>query len=413
MWQASALASSVLSVIEDGMDQAKFRVPRVLTRSHAFERLLRPALHVQGIWAHGGGYQLVVSDSDVCKDTTGNLEVLCRLLSDLYAEFGTLPLGLHLQLDNTSRENKNQKMLRFAIMLVAKKVFRWVCLSFLVTGHTHSGLDATFGQLAVKLSLEEFSTDMEVVDLLARFAKELGVDAASQAAAKCYKLDEVAPWCEWAADVGVYFNNLTGPDAPHYFRVGLRCDLATAMPIPHSARAESIQELDQGCGIPPGPDDVMLVIKERMHSLSVSQVVRVFPAALRHRLFRRPEPVGLHPRREGGEDIKEKMAKTATALCDEGVIGTSARDYLVQWAEGRRPRQPRPSSYPFLQHRWQHEDPIQGQAARLPASSAFRPVHVAILGVSGQVLPDTAEEEADGGGLGNVTGAILGLDLGR
>ena len=93
MWQASALASSVLSVIEDGMDQAKFRVPRVLVRSHAFERLLRPALHVQGIWAHGGGYQLAVSGSDVCKDTTGNLEVLCRLLSDLYAEFGTLSPG--------------------------------------------------------------------------------------------------------------------------------------------------------------------------------------------------------------------------------------------------------------------------------------------------------------------------------
>ena len=61
MWQASVLASSVLSVIEDGMDQAKFRVPRVLVRSHAFERLLRPALHVQGIWAHGGGYQLASS----------------------------------------------------------------------------------------------------------------------------------------------------------------------------------------------------------------------------------------------------------------------------------------------------------------------------------------------------------------
>ena len=107
------------------------------------------------------------------------------------------------------------------------------------------------------------------------------------------------------------------------------------------------------------------------------------------------------------------MAKRATELCDEGVIGTSAKDYLVQWAEGRRPRQPRPSSYQFLQHRWQHEDPGQGQAARLPASSAASPVHVAIVGVNCQVLPDTAEEEADGGGLGDVTGAILGLELGR
>ena len=151
-----------------------------------------------------------------------------------------------------------------------------------------------------------------------------------------------------------------------------------------------------------------------MHSLNVSQVVRVFPAALSNRLFRRPEPEGLRPRRAGGEEIKKAMAKTAEAFCDEGVIGTSARDYLVQWAEGRRPRQPRPSSYPFLQHRWQHEDPTQGQAARLPASSANRAVRVAILGMSGQVLPDTAEGEADGGELGDVgPGAILGLELGR
>ena len=105
------------------------------------------------------------------KDTAGNLEVLCRLLSDIFAEFGRLPLGLHLQQDNTSRECKNQKVLQFAIMLVAKGVFRWVSLSYLITGHTHTGLGATFGQLAVKLSLSEFSTDTEVVDLLARFAQ--------------------------------------------------------------------------------------------------------------------------------------------------------------------------------------------------------------------------------------------------
>ena len=67
------LSSSVLTVIEDGMDQAKFRVPRVLARSHAFEHLIRPALHAQGIWAHGGGDQLAISDSDVCKDAHAKL----------------------------------------------------------------------------------------------------------------------------------------------------------------------------------------------------------------------------------------------------------------------------------------------------------------------------------------------------
>ena len=397
-WQASALSSSALTVIADGMDQAKFRVPRQLVHSHAFERLLRPALHVQGIWAHGAGYQLAVSDCDVMKDTAGNLEVLCRLLSDIYAEFGTLPLGLHLQQDNTSRECKNQKVLQFAIMLVAKRVFRWVCLSYLVTGHTHTGLDATFGQLATKLSSSEFSTDVDVVRLLGEFAKDLGVDKASQAAAKCYKLDEVAPWCDWASEIGVYFNNITGPDAPHYLRVCLRSDLGNAMPVPHASKAESAQEPSGAVGdCPPQADDVVLVVKPRMHSLRVSQVIRVFPATLRHRIFRRPEPEGLHPRREGGEKVKEKVARTARALCDEGVIDTAARDYLAQWAEGSRPRIPRPSSYPFLQHRWQREDELRGQSARAGASSAARPVHVAILGLSGQALPHAPEEEADNG----------------
>ena len=131
-FQATALGSPVLTINADGMDQAKFRVPRVLVRSHAFERLLRPALHVQGIWAHGAAYQLAVSDSDVMKDTSANLEVLCRCLNDSHAKFGTLPLGLHLQQDNTSRECKNQKMRQFCIMLGAKRIFRWLTLSYLV-----------------------------------------------------------------------------------------------------------------------------------------------------------------------------------------------------------------------------------------------------------------------------------------
>ena len=83
LWLALTISTSVLTVIVDGMDQAKLRVPRLLVHSHAFERLPRPAFHVQGIWAHGAGYQLAVTDADVMKDTAANLEVLCRLLSDI------------------------------------------------------------------------------------------------------------------------------------------------------------------------------------------------------------------------------------------------------------------------------------------------------------------------------------------
>jgi hypothetical protein len=43
------LSASVLCIPVNGMDQAKFRVPRKLVLTHAFEKLLRPALHVQGL----------------------------------------------------------------------------------------------------------------------------------------------------------------------------------------------------------------------------------------------------------------------------------------------------------------------------------------------------------------------------
>jgi hypothetical protein len=66
------LSSFVLRV--DGVDQAKFRVPRVALKSHAFEKLLRPALHIQGAWCHGFGFHFAVADADSRKDTNNNIE---------------------------------------------------------------------------------------------------------------------------------------------------------------------------------------------------------------------------------------------------------------------------------------------------------------------------------------------------
>ena len=48
-----ARQSSFWCIRVDGVDQAKFRVPRVLTNTHAFDKLIRPTLHVQGLGAKG------------------------------------------------------------------------------------------------------------------------------------------------------------------------------------------------------------------------------------------------------------------------------------------------------------------------------------------------------------------------
>ena len=56
---------SLMLVRIDGMDQAKFRVPRALKKSHITDALLRPALHIQGVWSHGFAFHLAIADADI------------------------------------------------------------------------------------------------------------------------------------------------------------------------------------------------------------------------------------------------------------------------------------------------------------------------------------------------------------
>ena len=92
------------------MDQAKFRVPRLLNdrKSKRLEALFRPALHVVGSWLHGHILNLAITDEDLKKDSETQAEVILRTLGDAWEAAGfELPLGIHLQQDNCYRECKN------------------------------------------------------------------------------------------------------------------------------------------------------------------------------------------------------------------------------------------------------------------------------------------------------------------
>lgn len=181
----------------DGVDQAKFRVPRVLRTTHDFDKLVRPALHVQGAWCHGFCFHLAVSDADMKKDSNNNMEVLARVLEDLHVRHGAVPRSIYLIQDNTSRECKNQRVIKFATRLVAMGVVDQFEFAFPEKGHTHGPLDGTYGQLCVKLACREFQDDLEVVEILGEFVEGVGIDRGSRCATRAYKLDEAARWDDW------------------------------------------------------------------------------------------------------------------------------------------------------------------------------------------------------------------------
>lgn len=78
-----------------------------------------------------------------------NLVCTVLLLSLLkHVEVGR-PLGrkLHLQLDNTTSENKNNTVIGFVALLVAWGVFHEASIFFMTVGHTYNELDAAFSPL--------------------------------------------------------------------------------------------------------------------------------------------------------------------------------------------------------------------------------------------------------------------------
>ena len=104
-------------------------------------------------------------------------------------------------------------MLKFSVKLVALHCVESFTYLYPEKGHTHGPLDATCGQTCVKLSLEEFENDMDVVDILDHCLKTSGLDAGTREGAKPHKLGEAAEWIKWVEEVDLATSALTGLEA--------------------------------------------------------------------------------------------------------------------------------------------------------------------------------------------------------
>ena len=145
--------NQLLTITIDGMDQAKFRVPRNLASSAEFESLWRPQLHVTGTIVHGHLECYFIMDADQAKDSNMNATVIARTLDLVKQKTGqSLPRNIAIQADNTTRESKNQHFATFTSYLVASEKFDASETQFLQVGHTHNGQDQRFSTVATVLS---------------------------------------------------------------------------------------------------------------------------------------------------------------------------------------------------------------------------------------------------------------------
>ena len=347
---ASTVSSSILTIIQDGMDQAKLRLPRwgYGTLSKAATKLFRPAAHLAASWVHGFRLNLFLSDENMKKNSETSIEHLCLSLEHLFSQCSSLPLTLHLQQDNCYREGKNKFVVRFLLLLQILGVFRFTAMGFLRTSHSHDDVDQVFGQIARLLMGKACQSASDMISLL-EHSIEQGLDSQQAgrlrgSVATVAKLDQVSCWKEFGAQVGVSFKGLRHV---HYFRFCTRKDLGPDV-------LNNVDKLDElGARWVPHPDDVFLVTKRWLSDIKVQQAVCVVSAAVASEIRMGFHlPAGLAPRRAISEKIVKNLQKRVPICEKSGELSREGAKYLLEWSQGTLAQNPRPERYTFLNHRW-------------------------------------------------------------
>jgi hypothetical protein len=172
-----------LSVIMDGMDQAKTQLPRMARNPKSLDGCMQIKFHVTGVIVHGLMHCIYTWVDNFPKDPNMTCSVLMETLIDLRALKGPeweMPSVLYLQLDNASGENKNQAVMTFCCALVYFDVFDRIKISFISVGHTHEDIDQLFSRLSVKWGPQ----DIWSLDQLVYFAMRVFYGQCTRAQAR-------------------------------------------------------------------------------------------------------------------------------------------------------------------------------------------------------------------------------------
>ena len=141
----------VLTIQVDAATQSNFMLPRVNgTKTKGAAAWTRLKQKLFGTFAFGAGSRIWLVPPCIKAGADLTITIVhIAVLAALAERGGILPQELHLQLDNTSGDNKNEAMVLYAAWLVQTGQALRVRLFFLPKGHTHILIDQLFGRITV------------------------------------------------------------------------------------------------------------------------------------------------------------------------------------------------------------------------------------------------------------------------
>ena len=181
----------------DSVDHAKFAVPRDLSmQSKCFSNFVRPSLCCTGVLIHGYGVVLVLGQPFTRQDSSWTCDIIgycLNLLSQLPPDQCNLPASsIILQGDNSSKELKNNSVMRLLSGAVACRRVQKAQLRTLQAGHSHEDLDQFFSSLCDRISSSSsLHTPTDFVDNLQSW---LATVRPLEPMKKVVLLDQVRSW---------------------------------------------------------------------------------------------------------------------------------------------------------------------------------------------------------------------------
>jgi len=129
-----------LSLIADGADQSAYGLPHWIDIDKYSSNRMKMPVYLMGVLVHGYRTFGFTYLKNIKHGTNVVIECLHHVLVDYKNNRNYIPPVIYLQLDNTSKQNKNKFMLGYLACLVAWGVCRQVIISFLPVGHTHEDI---------------------------------------------------------------------------------------------------------------------------------------------------------------------------------------------------------------------------------------------------------------------------------
>ena len=97
-----------LSVIIDGADQAAYALPHFVDKDKLSEKCMKNPLYLMGALVHGHRAYAFSYMKNIKHGANVVIECLHRILEDMVRSNKPIPPTLYLQLDNTTKHNKNR-----------------------------------------------------------------------------------------------------------------------------------------------------------------------------------------------------------------------------------------------------------------------------------------------------------------